>query len=936
MSMQKLADVWGELLERRDSDNLVREIFGHFDIYSRHAQHDSQTFCRWPRLLLVRLRIFFDIQRTYSQCRPSQPPDARIPSPLISSRLHYILVFRLMQFGTDISKEPNFSGPEYSLQRLLIIQTLLSSIRALILRQDFRDTKDLLQQLRSLVNAWSGNTGRRLSDVESFVLEWLLPDTLSTVQDQAKSRTIRSLACGRFDLPDYASGLYPIEIHSSVDRGQSYQSALRDTIRQLDSTEWLEAYWSLSDVVWAVKAAKMKCYAPRSTADENDKVHTHDVMDEVLSVVFAKDNPPTHANPNPPVRSLSDALLDCYCTTARPALEAHYADFKQINSGSHWLKSTIDRELDEFLDFLTRRKLHLRDSNGDFETVFDNMGMYTRDWYRTATGDAAAMSLEEESRPGTSEECTRIYFVNCRRTHPVTSVCLQELLKGNDKLRFQAYSLSIPGLIMEKKHSDPAEQFEINGDVEDVLCPYCPEGVRITSARLASPLSFVSTTLQSQDPSRSGSNTSSSSSGPRLNGRGGKPYQVPQSPTSPIRNGRGRGLDDSISSSSKGGNFFHRITKRPSASSSQSISPLPNTLAYCFSSSADRIFLWHTKDSVDLVRIDAPFQSAKSFSLLRGDGSRDAGADVLDVAAGDRNVAVLSRYSGKSEILFLFDEHGGRHEAQPNAILGTGESKCYSMSMSPKSTLIAIGWGSVVQVYKFSAGALVLQDVVRIHESYSGGSLKYQTLNFSLDSRKLIVATQEDVGNPELKDNCHVRIWECDSAQLRIKFRPKAFRMSSRQADETGITSVFLNNEGDEAFLAANLSKAYSSILKMSSEGEMNRSGLKKLISHNMDVAAQAPSGTRFVFKNGKHNKIYMINLAERGAEVVKDFESERRSCRDNLMALAMPKVPQENIIHVLWQDHGKLIFKSIKLTDSNAEIDGKDLRTVYDAATPV
>jgi hypothetical protein len=95
--------------------------------------------------------------------------------------------------------------------------------------------------------------------------------------------------------------------------------------------------------------------------------------------------------------------------------------------------------------------------------------------------------------------------------------------------------------------------------------------------------------------------------------------------------------------------------------------------------------------------------------------------------------------------------------------------------MAPNGNLIALGCGTIVQVYKYLGSSVTLVGVVKIHETNSGGVVKYQTLNFSPDSRNLIVATQEDCGN---QDAVYIRVWECDKDQLNVRFRPEGFKLT--------------------------------------------------------------------------------------------------------------------------------------------------------------
>jgi hypothetical protein len=117
-------------------------------------------------------------------------------------------------------------------------------------------------------------------------------------------------------------------------------------------------------------------------------------------------------------------------------------------------------------------------------------------------------------------------------------------------------------------------------------------------------------------------------------------------PTSPSRTNITR--DSSMSDSKKS----RRLSFRPSLSkwgrsTSEVKPPLPDTLAFAFDCSGKSLLLWLKKDCEFLVKIDAPFQDAKRYSLLSGKGGRIAGALVKHIAAGNDYVAVLAQYHGE-------------------------------------------------------------------------------------------------------------------------------------------------------------------------------------------------------------------------------------------------------------------------------------------------
>lgn len=147
-------------------------------------------------------------------------------------------------------------------------------------------------------------------------------------------------------------------------------------------------------------------------------------------------------------------------------------------------------------------------------------------------------------------------------------------------------------------------------------------------------------------------------------------------------------------------------------------------------------------------------------------------------------------------------------------------------------------------------------------------------------------------------------------------------------ADDTGLTSVFLDENGEKAFLTANLRKPYPVIISLRGNAfEYNPEGFPK----NIDAVAQSPSGQQFVFKNGQNCK---FSTSEFGTGIIKslvDFESERKNIKKEPVALAMP---EENLVYAVWRKEAKLVFKKITLAN-RPQVEEIDLRTIYDKCFP-
>jgi hypothetical protein len=137
---------------------------------------------------------------------------------------------------------------------------------------------------------------------------------------------------------------------------------------------------------------------------------------------------------------------------------------------------------------------------------------------------------------------------------------------------------------------------------------------------------------------------------------------------------------------------------------------------------------------------------------------------------------------------------------------------------------------------------------------------------------------------------------------------------------------VFLDSDSVKSFLTANIRKPYPSIISLNRKGE--RTTLEDLNPHNIDTAAQTPTGMQFAFKSGQNNKFYTFDMAKNEIKLLKDFESERKAIRPEPVALAMPEA---NVVYAVWRRDAKIVFKRIRIGITTPEIHEEDLRDVYD-----
>ena len=72
--------------------------------------------------------------------------------------------------------------------------------------------------------------------------------------------------------------------------------------------------------------------------------------------------------------------------------------------------------------------------------------------------------------------------------------------------------------------------------------------------------------------------------------------------------------------------------------------PLPENMAFGFSSTGRSLCIWTKKNCDYFIKTDLPFREGKKYSLLSGRSTRVSGASVRHLAAADTAIAVLGNY----------------------------------------------------------------------------------------------------------------------------------------------------------------------------------------------------------------------------------------------------------------------------------------------------
>lgn len=198
-----LADVWQHLQGRTDIPSILREIIGSFEFAlledeSRRTDESIRT--------VIWIKTIFDLQRCYLSGNATGVHDCPpyVLSYLLPSELLFSTVIYLINVKTRLfPSQTTLLTREFTRPRHILVQTLLSGLRLLLLRKE----KLTLQEARRLQNAvntsWKED---RLHGVERFVVSDLFAAVLDSVNETACDNPY-SAEFSNARLPSYAAGL---------------------------------------------------------------------------------------------------------------------------------------------------------------------------------------------------------------------------------------------------------------------------------------------------------------------------------------------------------------------------------------------------------------------------------------------------------------------------------------------------------------------------------------------------------------------------------------------------------------------------------------------------------------------------------------------------------------------------------------------------------
>jgi hypothetical protein len=205
MARPAFVKVWMLLESRFDTTSILKEILGDHSIHSMGQRKDHRLHALAFRLV-VRLKVLFDMQRTYLQsCNPSDESRASLiePSVLLAT------IHEVIQIGFEVHNSEIQTSTDHLPQPSLIAATALSGLRALMLHSDTSVDAALVQEVSNDIRKWKRKA--RKYELETFILSKCLLALDSIAPDVQLAGgcgiQIRQPACGIFELEDCARGL---------------------------------------------------------------------------------------------------------------------------------------------------------------------------------------------------------------------------------------------------------------------------------------------------------------------------------------------------------------------------------------------------------------------------------------------------------------------------------------------------------------------------------------------------------------------------------------------------------------------------------------------------------------------------------------------------------------------------------------------------------
>lgn len=207
----------------------------------------------------------------------------------------------------------------------------------------------------------------------------------------------------------------------------------------------------------------------------------------------------------------------------------------------------------------------------------------------------------------------------------------------------------------------------------------------------------------------------------------------------------------------------------PKGAADGAATKIPKDLEFVFSATGSVLVFYARKDLGYLTKIAAPFRRADRFDLserLGKDKAAPAGMSPRLVAAGDHSVAAFV-VEGDTARLSHWDRTGEMCQVPFSPYPGVVPS---ALAVSRDDTRVVLACGREVFLYSRLYGRMCLEANLSAHSKtaqYTAPGRPIQRVNFSVDSKKLIISTQENEAGT--KKPVYVSIYDCfGSREVRL------------------------------------------------------------------------------------------------------------------------------------------------------------------------
>ncbi|OOF96725.1 hypothetical protein ASPCADRAFT_206900 [Aspergillus carbonarius ITEM 5010] len=956
MSHPLVAAVW-EQLGRRDLANILREIIGEHALDIALYQQDAQA----PVEPLIRsvfwIKTIFDAQRTYLQglssvhdCHPYFLPYL-LPSESVFSALMYLVKIKLELFPC-----PKSTDGDLIRYRLLIAHTLLVGIRVLLLRGETIDTDRKYKLERAMRAAWRNPD---LSNVERFLITDFLPKAIARIGSSDLSATQAFLLdSGKPYLPPFATGLYPLT--GAPDR---LITDLLTGVMKNDSDQ-LVSFCLLLDILWAVDSAVIQCHIDRRRISQEQGYtspaayqvdeacnQAQDIKKKLTRTMLAAFDDEFN---NAPLRIFATIILSQSAGEHPPLQTRRIRDtWSQMSP----IRDSWEKASGQFVRWLINRRVQMWDCNGELEAFSHDYQQHLTQWLQSSS--ASEVDRKAQLKTGRS---SAVYVVNCPAVHPVPGILLEESLRSHDKRAYE----------------------QLQGNPEfltiDIDCPLCPGNTKIQHARMIEPLEQLSDALHFLSDSDADGHDSLPTSRDTTSCSSSLSHSTSQSSRLESTELSKRPISPTIYPAA-----LSKVTsKQPTATTSEVFTPtlsrsrtdqtfdrqaiktlsrdlknvklpfaggtglfrkgssrghqLPRQPRFCFSTSGSCLLFW-----------GAGSNWVMRFDLGGGEGKKPKGhkydiPGVQQAAAGDQRCAVIASV-GQHYELIVFENDSDVPQAYLTIETENRSFPITCMVMSRNDRYVAFTLQDQVRVYEIctrtiqrvslGSGMDRLSDfgdraVMGASPSAKGTAYEAKRqkaiierkLQFSADGKHFVIATH-------LGDHyAYVDVWNCTFQQWSIvPDRSKSFKLPPWTSNDGDFTGVFYDNTQHAVLLTAFFAKEYPSFFSMADDKIVNDSFSTRVVH-----AAQSPSGTRFIFANGRQ-EMYVCDSKAHGRlkpSLVKKASSKipESAFRPGQLAVSFP---QETEALACWVKSGKLLLRTIRMQDGIEAFSDYDLRSDFD-----